>query len=110
MPAVPAPTIQRDRALWAAAAATARVLNSRGGAAAVTLHDHRERLRGPPLDFGQRHWRRRRIWQLGLAPGRHVVVRRIKLHCVGLGEANELLLKNLAALGNGEIFIVGKKK
>ncbi len=36
--------------------------------------------------------------------------RRIKLHCVGLGEANELLLKNLAALGNGEIFIVGKKK
>ena len=36
--------------------------------------------------------------------------RRIRLHCVGLGEANELLLKNLAALGNGEVFIVGKKK
>lgn len=36
--------------------------------------------------------------------------RRIRLHCIGLGEANELLLKNLAALGNGEVFIVGKKK
>ena len=36
--------------------------------------------------------------------------RRITLHCVGLGEANELLLNNLAALGNGEVFIVGKKK
>lgn len=36
--------------------------------------------------------------------------RRIRLHCVGLGEANEVLLKNLASLGNGEVFIVGKKK
>jgi hypothetical protein len=36
--------------------------------------------------------------------------RRITIHCVGLGEANELLLKNLARLGNGQIFIVGRKK
>jgi hypothetical protein len=36
--------------------------------------------------------------------------RRIRLHCVGLGEANEALLNQLAALGNGEVFIVGKKK
>ena len=36
--------------------------------------------------------------------------RRITLHCVGLGEANELLLNNLAPLGNGEVFIVRKKK
>lgn len=36
--------------------------------------------------------------------------RRIRVHCVGLGEANELLLKNLADLGNGDVFIVGKKK
>ncbi|MGK0301401.1 MAG: hypothetical protein ACI89X_002279 [Planctomycetota bacterium] len=36
--------------------------------------------------------------------------RRIRVHCVGLGEANEILLKNLAAIGNGEVFIVGKKK
>ena len=36
--------------------------------------------------------------------------RRIRIHCIGLGEANELLLKNLASLGNGEVFIVGKKK
>jgi hypothetical protein len=36
--------------------------------------------------------------------------RRIRLHCVGLGEANEVLLKNLADLGNGDVFIVGKKK
>src|SRR5690606_10953051 len=36
--------------------------------------------------------------------------RRFTIPCVGLGEANELLLNNLAALGNGEVFIVGKKK
>ncbi|MFK7739011.1 MAG: hypothetical protein AB8H80_01715 [Planctomycetota bacterium] len=36
--------------------------------------------------------------------------RRIRMHCVGLGEANELLLKCLARLGNGDVFIVGKKK
>jgi len=36
--------------------------------------------------------------------------RRITLHCVGLGEANETLLNSLAALGNGQVFIVGKKK
>jgi hypothetical protein len=36
--------------------------------------------------------------------------RRIRLHCVGLGEANEALLASLAEVGNGEVFIVGKKK
>lgn len=36
--------------------------------------------------------------------------RRIRLHCVGLGEANETLLESLAAIGNGQVFIVGKKK
>jgi len=36
--------------------------------------------------------------------------RRIRLHCVGLGEANEALLSSLADIGNGEVFIVGKKK
>jgi len=36
--------------------------------------------------------------------------RRIRLHCVGLGEANEALLDSLADIGNGEVFIVGRKK
>lgn len=36
--------------------------------------------------------------------------RRIRLHCVGLGEANEMLLECLAGIGNGEVFIVGKPK
>lgn len=36
--------------------------------------------------------------------------RRITIHCVGLGEANEALLNSLAHLGNGQVFIVGKKK
>ncbi len=36
--------------------------------------------------------------------------RRIRMHCVGLGEANEALLKHLAKIGNGEVFIVGRKK
>ena len=36
--------------------------------------------------------------------------RRIRLHCVGLGEANEALLSALAHIGNGDVFIVGKKK
>ena len=36
--------------------------------------------------------------------------RRIRLPCVGLGEANETLLASLAAIGNGQVFIVGKKK
>ena len=36
--------------------------------------------------------------------------RRVRLHCVGLGEANETLLESLAAIGNGQVFIVGKKK
>jgi len=36
--------------------------------------------------------------------------RRIRLHCVGLGEANEALLSSLAEIGNGQVFIVGKKK
>ncbi len=36
--------------------------------------------------------------------------RRIRLHCVGLGEANEALLGHLAKIGNGEVFIVGRKK
>jgi hypothetical protein len=29
---------------------------------------------------------------------------------VGLGEANETMLNSLAHLGNGQVFIVGKKK
>ena len=36
--------------------------------------------------------------------------RRIRIHCVGLGEANETLLETLAEIGHGEVFIVGKKK
>ncbi len=36
--------------------------------------------------------------------------RRITIHCVGLGEANETMLNSLAHLGNGQVFIVGKKK
>lgn len=36
--------------------------------------------------------------------------RRITVHCVGLGEANETLLNMLAELGHGEVFIVGNKK
>ncbi|MFN3243197.1 MAG: hypothetical protein ACE37K_16975 [Planctomycetota bacterium] len=36
--------------------------------------------------------------------------RRIRVHCVGLGEANEALLSALADIGNGDVFIVGKKK
>jgi hypothetical protein len=36
--------------------------------------------------------------------------RRIRIHCVGLGEANESLLKSLAAIGNGEWQIFGKPK
>jgi len=36
--------------------------------------------------------------------------RRIRLHCIGLGEANEGLLNNLAEIGRGECFIFGKKK
>lgn len=36
--------------------------------------------------------------------------RRIRVHCVGLGEANVRLLEQLAKMGNGEVFIVGAKK
>ena len=36
--------------------------------------------------------------------------RRIRLHCVGLGEANEDLLRRLAEIGRGEVFLVGRKK
>jgi hypothetical protein len=36
--------------------------------------------------------------------------RRIRIHCVGLGEANLTLLQELAAIGTGESFSVGKKK
>lgn len=36
--------------------------------------------------------------------------RRIRLHCIGLGEANMDLLKRLAEMGHGEVFAVGNKK
>jgi hypothetical protein len=36
--------------------------------------------------------------------------RRIRIHCIGLGEANESLLKSLADIGNGECHIHGKAK
>jgi hypothetical protein len=36
--------------------------------------------------------------------------RRIRLHCIGLGEANMALLKRLAEIGHGETFLVGEKK
>lgn len=36
--------------------------------------------------------------------------RRIRMHCVGLGEANMRLMKNLAKMGNGETFSRGDKK
>jgi hypothetical protein len=36
--------------------------------------------------------------------------RRIRIHCVGLGEANIQLLQRLADVGNGELFVVGKSK
>lgn len=38
------------------------------------------------------------------------VLRRIKIHCIGLGEANKNLLQQLADIGNGSVFIVGEKK
>ena len=38
------------------------------------------------------------------------VFRRIRIHCVGLGEANQNLLERLAEIGNGEVFFVGRKK
>ena len=37
-------------------------------------------------------------------------LRRIKIHCIGLGEANKGLLDRLAEMGNGSVFIVGEKK
>jgi hypothetical protein len=37
-------------------------------------------------------------------------LRRIKIHCIGLGEANKNLLDRLADMGNGTVFIVGEKK
>ena len=36
--------------------------------------------------------------------------RRIRLHCIGLGEANMDLLRRLADMGHGEVFAVGDKK
>jgi hypothetical protein len=36
--------------------------------------------------------------------------RRIRLHCIGLGEANMGLLRQLADMGHGEVFAVGDKK
>jgi hypothetical protein len=36
--------------------------------------------------------------------------RRIRLHCIGLGEANESLMKKLAEIGNGECQLLGKAK
>jgi len=36
--------------------------------------------------------------------------RRIRMHCIGLGEANEGLLKRLAEVCHGETFTFGKKK
>lgn len=36
--------------------------------------------------------------------------RRIRLHCIGLGEANMTLLRRLAEMGHGEVFAVGDKK
>ena len=36
--------------------------------------------------------------------------RRIRLHCVGLGEANMQLLTRLAEIGHGEVFVVGQRK
>ena len=36
--------------------------------------------------------------------------RRIRIHCVGLGEANMTLLRELAAIGQGESFSVGQKR
>lgn len=36
--------------------------------------------------------------------------RRIRMHCVGLGEANMRLMKSLAKMGNGETFSRGDKK
>lgn len=35
--------------------------------------------------------------------------RRIRMHCVGLGEANMRLLRRLAEMGHGETFSMGKK-
>jgi len=35
--------------------------------------------------------------------------RRIRMHCVGLGEANMTLLRRLAEMGNGETFSMGSK-
>ena len=36
--------------------------------------------------------------------------RRIRMHCVGLGEANVRLLEQMAGIGNGEVFVVGRGK
>lgn len=36
--------------------------------------------------------------------------RRIRMHCIGLGEANDGLLKRLAEVGHGETFTFGKRK
>lgn len=35
--------------------------------------------------------------------------RRVRLHCIGIGEANFKLLKDLAEIGHGEVIVVGRK-
>ena len=37
------------------------------------------------------------------------VFRRIRLHCIGLGEADMALLRSLAQMGNGDVFQFGAK-
>ena len=36
--------------------------------------------------------------------------RRIRMHCIGLGEANMALLDKLAEMGHGEVFVFGKSR
>lgn len=36
--------------------------------------------------------------------------RRIRIHCIGLGEANLSLLRSLAGVGGGETFVVGQQR
>ena len=36
--------------------------------------------------------------------------RRIRMHCIGLGEADMSLLEKLAALGNGELYVFGRER
>lgn len=36
--------------------------------------------------------------------------RRIRMHCIGLGEADMSLLEKLAAIGNGELYVFGRSR